>query len=77
MEFPQYRRYLNGQSYFKIISNQEFYEYKMVIRTLEEFHMKAKILPDRNFIYDMLNDYQKHWEKIDAKDFNAFIETYS
>ena len=57
--YPQYRKYLNGKNYFKIISPEE----------LEEIHfngdlcfvtkLHAKILPDRNLIYDLLFDFEK------------------
>lgn len=77
MNFPEYRRYKNGHSYFKIISNQEFYEFKKLVNRLEKFHIKAEILPDRNYIQDMLSDYEMHWEKIEEKDFIAFVEAYS
>jgi len=73
MNFPQYRRYLNGMSYFKILNQEEFMEYKLTANQLEEFHFKAKILPDRNYIADMLNDYEQHWENIDEATFEAFI----
>ena len=73
MIFPQYRRYLNGLSYFKIISQEEFYEYKLSLNKIEEYHFEVKILPDRNYLQDMLMDYQEHWEKIDEATFTSFL----
>jgi len=74
MEFPQYRRYTNGKSYFEISSAEEFTEYQVQFGTLIKSHFKANILPDRNYISDMLYDYHAHWEEIDRQEFQRFIE---
>ena len=69
--YPQYRKYSNNKSYFKIISNDEFEEIQ-VLGTKKSIHyFKAKILPDRNFIYDMTFDYNKFWQKIEEKEYEA------
>ncbi len=69
MKFPQYRRYLNGQSYFKISSPDTFTELKRSGNFFEVHELKAKILPDRNLIADLLNDYHSFAEAIDAAAF--------
>lgn len=69
MDFPQYRRYKNGLSYFKITSESQFTEIKRLGKNWDEFHFVAKILPDRNFIQDMLYDYQNHWDEIEELEF--------
>ncbi len=68
-QFPQYRKYKNNLSYFKIISPTQFEEIKIhgKQKTLHKF--EAKILPDRNYINDMLHDYQEFWEKISANEY--------
>ena len=33
------------------------------------YSFEAKILPDRNFIYDMTFDYENHWDIINESDF--------
>ena len=70
IQFPQYRRYKNGLSCFKIISTTEFIEkQKIGSRTIENYIM-AKQLPERNLIYDLvLTDLA---DKISDTDFNAF-----
>lgn len=56
MIFPQYRKYKNNKHFFKIISNNEFDEIHFIgTKTLVTKH-HAKILPDRNLIYDLLYD---------------------
>lgn len=77
MEFPQYRKYKNDHSYFKIISATKFTEYKTLGSKIEKFNFEATILPDRNFIHDMLNDYSKHWDKINRSEFEGFISKFT
>ena len=76
MKFPQYRRYKNGLSYFIITDLSHFEEYKLLGNTLEKYSIEATILPDRNFIQDMLTDYSAYWEKIDQKTFDHFCRSY-
>lgn len=76
MEFPQYRRYKNAQSYFKITSESSFIEYKLLGKKLEMYAIEAKILPDRNYIQDLLYNYDDHWEKLDEQSFNDFIKSH-
>ncbi|MEX2379809.1 MAG: hypothetical protein WD530_03645 [Vicingaceae bacterium] len=74
MDFPQYRRYKNKQSYFKILSEKEFVEYKFTAKQLESHPFLAKILPDRNYIHDMLYDYEPYWEVIEERDLQLFLK---
>lgn len=77
MKFPQFRKYKNGQSYFKIDSESSFTEYKLLGKAVEKYSFEAKILPDRNYINDMLHEPEPYWEKLDEKRFNAFIARYN
>lgn len=77
MEFPQYRRYKNRKSYFKILNEEEFVEYKLTGKRLESHRFKAKILPDRNYINDMLYNYEPYWEVIGESDFQGFLAQYT
>jgi hypothetical protein len=74
IEYPQYRKYKNGKSYFRIFSPASFEE----IQILGTFHIlhrfEAKILPDRNLIYDMTFDYASSWDRISEADFLAVLE---
>jgi hypothetical protein len=76
MDFPQYRKYKNNQSYFKIDSLIKFTEYKVFGSKIEKYYFEVKILPDRNFIYDMLNDFELHWDKINKSEFEIFISKF-
>ena len=67
--YPQYRKYSNNKSYFKIISPDEFEEIQLLGSKKSIHHFEAKILPDRNFVYDMTFDYEKSWIKIEEEEY--------
>ncbi len=62
INFPTYRKYKNNKHFFKIISESEFDEISFIgSKAIVTKHI-AKILPDRNFISDLLNDIGKTCE---------------
>ena len=67
--FPVYRKYQNDMSFFKIISEEEFEEVKQLPSGYALFKLKAKILPDRNYIRDMLYEYHLHWQVITKEEY--------
>lgn len=67
--YPQYRKYPHGRTYFKIISNSEFEELQVFGSECTLHHFVAKILPDRNYIYDLTFDYEKYWVVIDEAEY--------
>ena len=69
MKYPQFRKYKNNQSYFKIASKTSFEEIKREGNLWKFYSFEAKILPDRNFIYDMTFDYENHRDIINESDF--------
>ena len=56
MQFPIYRKYKNNKHFFKIINNEEFEELSFIGKKLIITQLKATILPDRNFISDLIRD---------------------
>ena len=54
MIFPQYRKYANNQSYFKITSSLQLEETKVLGNYYQIYVLNAQKLPDRNFIADLL-----------------------
>ncbi len=76
MEFPQFRKYKNNLSYFKIHSFESFTEWKLNGTKLEEIKIEAKILPDRNYINDMLTNYEPYWDVIDEEVFSSFLKEH-
>ena len=73
--FPQFRRYKNGKSVFKINSMSNFVELQMIGEHVIRHEINAKILPDRNFIADMIKDYELNWELISAAEYNLIADT--
>ena len=65
ISFPQYRKYKNEKSFFKISSLTEWEEIQIVGSKKLLYHFTVKILPDRNFINDMLWGYEENWVKIE------------
>ena len=55
MQFPQYRKYPNNASYFRIDDLESFEELKKVGENWLLERYTAKILPDRNFVQDLLH----------------------
>ena len=73
-EYPQYRKYRNGKSYFCILSSTLFEEIQ-ILGARYFFHVfEVKILPDRNLIHDMTFDYETNWEKITAEEYGLVKE---
>lgn len=71
LSFPQYRRYLNGKSYFCFESPNAFEEIRAFgSRWLSE-KFEVKILPDRNLVHDLLYQYEGIAEVVSAEDFAA------
>lgn len=69
--YPQFRKYINSKSYFKIYSPEKMDELKALGDKFYKNHLIARILPDRNFIYDLTYDYHKHCIKISEEEYNA------
>ena len=74
MEYPQYRKYKNGKSYFRIFSATVFEEIQVLGKYYVLHKFEAKILPDRNLIYDMTFDYELSWDRISEAEFLAVLE---
>lgn len=56
MQFPIFRKYKNNKHFFKIISVNEFEELSFIGKKLIITKHKVSILPDRNFISDLIHD---------------------
>lgn len=69
VKYPQYRKYKNGASYFKIYSPERFDEIKILGQRYELHEFTAKILPDRNFIYDITFAHHDYCEVISEEEY--------
>lgn len=75
--FPQYRKYVNGASFFRINSAEHFDELKKMPSGFVRYSFQVKILPDRHYIQDMLNCENNYWVEIAESDFeliNALVK---
>jgi len=72
MTFPQYRKYINGQSVFKILSEKECIELKRTGSKIFKYTIVANAFPERLFINDVLNCSENRWVIIHEADFELF-----
>lgn len=54
INFPVYRKYKNGKSYFKIISRNEFEEIQVIGSKKIKNLIKAIQLPEMNHVFDLV-----------------------
>ncbi|MES2513970.1 MAG: hypothetical protein V4580_07485 [Bacteroidota bacterium] len=73
MIFPQYRKYKNHKHFFKVISENEFDEISFIGEKASVNKHLAKILPDRNFISDLLHDIGNTAELSTEEEYNHVL----
>ena len=69
IKFPQYRKYKNNKNYFKIHSMESFEEIQIFGQQKIISHKEVKILPDRNFLADLLFAYENFAEEITEEEY--------
>ena len=74
IKYPQYRKYNNNRSFYKIISPEKFEEIQVVGNKTTLHLFEAKILPDRNYIYDLTFDFKKHWVICEEQEYESLKE---
>jgi hypothetical protein len=74
LQFPTYRKYKNNKNFFKIINENEFDEISFIGSKAIVVKHIAKILPDRNFIYDLLNDVGNTSELSNQKEYESYLK---
>lgn len=67
--YPQFRKYPHNKTYFKIISPEKWEELHITGNKCIVHSFVAKILPDRNYVYDLTFDYERHWLKIEEEEY--------
>jgi hypothetical protein len=68
IQFPVYRKYRNGKSYFKIISRNEFEEVQVVGSKKVIHKIKATQFPEMHLIKDLVYD-KAIAEEISAREY--------
>lgn len=69
MKFPLYRKYSHNKTFFKVISNEEFEEVQIQGNGIKKYRFIARILPDRNYIQDLIANKDRNWIEIEAEEY--------
>lgn len=72
MEFPQYRKLINGQVVYKILDSRNFIEKQKIGSKIKEYQFEAKQYPDILRISDMLNNENEMFLIITEVEWNVF-----
>jgi len=64
MEFPQYRKYTNLETYFLIESKSSFIEIKVIGSKYSKHFVNAVQYPEQLLIADMLENREDRWETV-------------
>ena len=74
MNFPLYRRYTNGKSYFQINNPSDLLEVQLIGKYYVRHRILAKILPERNLIADLIALSGGQVEAIAEEEFQLFLK---
>lgn len=69
MMFPLYRKYPSGTSFFEILSAEEFKEIQLIGDRYEIHHIKASILPERNYLLDLIENREGRYIEMSGDEF--------
>lgn len=72
--FPVYLKYKKHDTYFKINSFVNFEELRIIGDFFNISNFNAKILPDRVFIADLLEDKGHRMERISSREYEDTLE---
>jgi hypothetical protein len=70
-EFPQFRKYKSGTSYFRFDNTDEFEELRLLGSKWLIEKYTARILPDRHLVRDLLYDFKAFAEEISEAEYLA------
>jgi hypothetical protein len=71
IKFPQYRKYKNGLSYFKILSLTEFEEIRVIGEKRIVDRITARHYPEKVLINDLLFKYGDFAEEIQETEYES------
>lgn len=72
--FPKYRKYAHEKTFYKVESEKRMIELSVLGSKYREQVIEAKILPDRNFIMDVIVNEGDFLIEIDADEFERFYQ---
>jgi tRNA A37 threonylcarbamoyladenosine dehydratase len=73
-KFPLYRRYLHGNTYYRINSHENFDELMVIGKFFVYKNFQARILPEYQLIIDLIDNVNNRWELIDSADFEKKLD---
>ena len=76
IQYPTYRKYKNNKNFFKIINENEFEEISFIGNKAIIIKHLAKILPDRNFISDLLHDLGNTSVLSNQEEYESYLNNY-
>ena len=75
--YPLYRKYINNKSFFKVTAPEKFEEIQVLGSKTTLHFFNTKILPDRNYIYDLTFNYKKNWIDCTEEEYESLKESAS
>jgi hypothetical protein len=75
MNFPVYRKYKNGKSYFKIINPRQFEEIQIIGSKKILKNIQAEQFPEMNFIHDLVFNYREMAIEITEQEYDELRQT--
>lgn len=73
-EFPLYRKLSNNKVWYRIETPGQMTEVHQIGRHFQKTIIKARILPERILINDILNNEGERWLESSAIEFNLYLE---
>jgi hypothetical protein len=74
-EFPQYRKMVNGKSWYEVLSATHMVEYQVLGEKALKHEVKATIMPERWAIRDVLDCAGNSWVIVSHPEFEAFLSS--
>lgn len=73
-QFPLFRRYLHGNTYYRINSQENFDELMVIGKFYVYKNFQARILPEYQLIIDLIDNAENRWEIIEVEDFEKKLD---
>lgn len=72
-QFPQYRKYTNERSYFKIVSANHCVEIQLIGKKYAVYELQAKQFPEKQFIAGLLTADSVMVNVISEEEYNELL----
>ena len=69
ISYPLYRKYSNNKTFFKVLSQSQFEEIQVLGTKISHQVFTTQILPDRNYISDLIKNDNGHWVMCSENEF--------